>query len=560
MVDFKTYIKQKLLLINDQIGNISVVKPPKEDMGDYSVACFTLNVKDLKNSNEKAKYLANNLRYDKDIILTVYAMGPYLNFLINKETLATNTIRCILEKKEKFGSSNKGIGKNLLIEHTSINPNASPHIGRARNSILGDFLVHLYKFEGYNVETHYFINDIGKQIAMLLVGIQEKNIFSSVTFEDMLSLYVEINEQSKLNPEIEKKAFYYLHELENGNKDVRDQFKNITNICVEGQKNIFEKLNITWDKYMYESDFVFDNRTTKILDKLKRCNRLKEDKSGRYYVTLEEYEIPTKTPVLILTREDKTSLYPLRDIVYTIYKMKLNPENNYIVLGEDQEVYMKQISAVLDILGYKAPKLISYSFVLLNGNKMATREGKVVLLKDFIKEAEKKIANNFIKKNQKLNRHKISAIASSCIKYSMLNVNRKRNVNFNLEEATNFQGNSAMYLLYNYVRICSILDKTRTNPNCKCFKFNENIEFLIISYLYEFPEIIQKSLHDQESIVITNYLYNLTQLFSKYYEMIPILKEKDIVIRNARLLLLECIKIVLENGMDILGIEKIKQL
>lgn len=395
---------------------------------------------------------------------------------------------------------------------------------------------------------------------MLLVGIEEKNIFSSVTFEDMLSLYVEINEKNKLDSEIERKVFHYLHELENGNEVLRDKFKNITDICVEGQKNIFKKLNITWDKYTHESDFVFENITTKILDELKECNKLKEDESGRYYVTLEEYEIPTKTPVLILTREDKTSLYPLRDIAYTIYKMKLNPDNNYIVLGEDQDIYMKQISAVLDILGYKAPILISYSFVLLDGNKMATREGKVVLLKDFIKEAEKKIADSFKKKNQKLDFHKISSIASSCIKYSMLNVNRKRNVNFNLEEATNFQGNSAMYLLYNYARICSILDKTKTNVNCVNFKFNENIEFLIISYLYEFPKIIEKSLYNQESIVITNYLYNLAQLFSKYYDMIPILKEENIDIRNARILLLECIKIVLENGMNILGIEKIKQL
>lgn len=139
MIDFKTYIKQKLLLINNQIGNISVVKPPKDEMGDFSVACFVLNVKGLKDPNEKAKYLADNLCYDKNMILNVSAVGPYLNFVINKETMAINTIGCILEQKEKFGSSNRGVGKKLLIEHTSINPNASPHIGRSRNSIIGDF-------------------------------------------------------------------------------------------------------------------------------------------------------------------------------------------------------------------------------------------------------------------------------------------------------------------------------------------------------------------------------------------------------------------------------------
>ena len=144
---------------------------------------------------------------------------------------------------------------------------------------------------------------------------------------------------------------------------------------------------------------------------------------------LSGYDIPTKSPVLVLTREDKTSLYPLRDIAYTISKIERNEENNIIVLGEDQEVYMQQIEAALDILGYKAPKLVSYSFVLLN------------------------LAQVFKEKGSNLTDDEIADIAASCIKYNMLNVNRKRTVNFNLDSATDFQGNSAVYLLYNYARI-----------------------------------------------------------------------------------------------------------
>ena len=120
-----------------------------------------------------------------------------------------------------------------------------------------------------------------------------------------------------------------------------------------------------------------------------------EDNLGRLYVDLSDYDIPTKEPVLVLTRSNKTSLYPMRDIAYSIYKINLNPKNNYIVLGEDQEVYMKQISATLDILGYKTPKLISYSYVLLDGDKMSTSGGTVVLVTDFMKKVKRKINKKF---------------------------------------------------------------------------------------------------------------------------------------------------------------------
>lgn len=561
MLDLKKYIKDKIISAGVDISALEVVKPPKENFGDFALPCFTIEIENLKNPNEKAKHLKKILNFDNNIISEIRVIGPYLNFVVNREFLAKETLKTIQEHGENYGSSNIGFGKDLLIEHTSINPNASPHIGRSRNSIIGDFLVRLYKFEGFNVETNYFINDIGKQISMLVVGVEKLGDIDNITFNDMLKLYIEINEISKTDKLIEDKIFYYLRELENGNEEVRNKFKKITDICISGQQAIFNKMDIKWDKFTHESDFVFDNVTNKILQTLKEKGKLHEDENGRLYVDLSGYNIPTKTPVLVLTREDKTSLYPLRDIAYTISKIKSNSENNIIVLGEDQEVYMQQITAVLDILGYSSPKLVSYSFVLLNGDKMATREGKVVLLEEFIEKAKEKIAKSFKEKGSKLSEEEIADIAASCIKYNMLNVNRKRTVNFNLEEATNFQGNSAIYLLYNYVRINSILDKIDYIDNdLEIYKFKEDLEYSLINSLYEFPEIIKNAYDSQESVVITNYLHNVAQKFSKYYETISILNESDEIVLASRLALLRCTKTVLSNGMKTLGINPVKKI
>ena len=559
-MNYKEYLTELISNLGIDKNLIEISIPPKEGMGDYCLPCFKVKVNDLKDPHEKAQYILNKLNIDNEVISNAFVIGPYLNFNINKQTLSKSILERIESLKEKYGSTNEGIGKSLLIEHTSINPNASPHIGRSRNSIIGDFLVHLYKFNGYEIDREYFINDIGKQIAMLLIAVKKYSDINSVTFDEMLSLYIKINDEAKKNESIEKEVFKYLNELENGNDIVRNEFKSITDICVEGQKRIFDKMDIHWDTFTHESDFVFGHITKTILDKINEKGRLKEDENGRLYVDLTGYNIPTKTPVLVLTREDKTSLYPLRDIAYTIYKMNKNKDVNLIVLGEDQKVYMEQISAVMDILGYTSPKLISYSFVLLNGDKMATREGKVVLLEDFIDATISKLKSNFNQRGTELSDNEYLSLASSCIKYNMLNINRGKNINFNLDDATNFTGNSAIYILYNYVRIKSILKKDNFKKDYKNLILKTKTEEQIVKKLYDFEDAVKETVKTSESSIIAKYLNDLCGLFSKYYEETSILKEENSDLKNSRLLLLDSVRIVIENGTNILGIKTVDKL
>lgn len=559
-MNYKDYILNIVKNLGINEAEIEVSVPPKEDMGDYSIPCFRMNINDIKNPNDKANYILSNLVYDKDIISEVNVIGPYVNFRVNVSNMAKVLLDKILKEKDNYGSTNEGISKSLLIEHTSINPNASPHIGRSRNSIIGDFLARLYKFNGYDVLREYFVNDIGKQISMLLIGVKKFGDISKVTFNDMLKLYIDINEEAKNDPLLEKEVFHYLNLLENGDEEVREEFRKITDLCVEGQTKIFDKLDIHWDNFKHESDFVFGNITNNILEEFKKKGKLKEDENGRYYLDLDGYGIPTKAPVLVLTREDKTSLYPLRDIAYSIYKMEKNKDVNLIVLGEDQKVYMEQISAALDILGYDCPKLVSYSFVLLNGDKMATREGKVVLLEDFIVEAMKKLESAFKERNSVCEEDNLLSLAASCIKYSMLNINRGKNINFNLDEATNFAGNSAIYILYNYARINSILSKTTVNYDFDNVILNNKIELLIVKKLYDFADAVKETVKTSESVILTKYLNDLCALLSRFYEEVSVLKEEDETLRNSRLLLLASAKVVIKNATSILGIEVVEKL
>lgn len=556
-MDLKDYLQKKVKEILGREDDVSIEVPPKKEMGDYSIQCASLRTENLKTPMDVALYIKERFVDEENYFTDVKTMGPYVNFYLNYESLSNRVIKEIESKGGQYGSLNQGAGRALLIEHTSINPNAEPHIGRCRNSLIGDFMSNLYDFTGFDVERHYFINDLGKKIALLVIGI-EKYGLKDDSFSSILDVYVKISADAKEDEDLEAQSFDYLEKVESGDEEMIGRFKAITDKCVEGQLAIFKKMNIEFDIFTHESDYVYNHYLEDILDKLRKKDRLREDELGRYYVDLTGYDIPTKEPVLVLTRSNKTSLYPIKDIAYTMYKMDRNSENNFIVLGEDQEVYMKQISAVLDILGYKAPKLISYSYVLLDGDKMSTSGGTVVLVTDFMKAVETTLKEEFKKRESEISCDDLLKLTNACIKFTMLNVSKKKIVNFNLENATSFTGESGMYILYSIVRINSILKNNDAVSDELIF--TTDVEKSIISMLYKFPEVVDSLLSSYEPAHLTKYIFNLTQEFSKFYETVNINNEEDAVLKSSRLRLLSCVKTVLENALGILGIEPVDKI
>ena len=554
----KEYIKKHILkILKVDEDKIKIEIPPKDNMGDYSIQCANLRNEEYSNPIEIANLIREKFNDEENNFSLIKVMGPYINFYLNYEKFNAEVIKDI-EINDHYGSLNQGNNEALLIEHTSINPNAEPHIGRCRNSLIGDFMSNLYGFTGYEVERHYFINDIGKKIALLVIGIEEYGLKDG-NFSSILDTYVKISNRAKEDESIDQKAFYYLQQVESGNTEMVQKFKDITDICVERQLQIFDTLDIHFDVFTHESDFVYNNYLDNILKRLDKTGRLHEDELGRLYVDLSGYDIPTREPVLVLTRSNKTSLYPMRDIAYTIHKIELNPKNNFIVLGEDQEVYMKQISAVLDILGYKAPKLISYSYVLLDGDKMSTSAGTVVLVTDFMKAVKNTLINEFNKRNSEISVDKLNILVNACIKFTMLNVSKNKIVNFNLENATSFVGESGMYILYSLVRINSILKNNNIELREE-IKFNNEIENKLVKELSLFPEVIDELLTSNEPAHLTKYIFGIAGLFSKFYEQVNISNEVDVVLKSSRIRLLKSTAKVLTNALSILGIKTIDEL
>ncbi len=549
---FKKELQKQLKLETGEEVELAIPSDPK--MGDFALSCFLLAKKTQKKPTDIAQELAKKIKKPQ-FISKIEVKGPYLNFFLDREKFADKILKKILSEEE-FGCNFSGKGKNALIEHTSINPNASPHVGRARNAIIGDVLTRLLRFEKYNTEVHYFVNDIGKQIALLVLACKHKGKIPK--FDELLKTYIEINEEIKVDPSIEEEALMLLNLLEKGNEEVRKSFTDVVKVCVDGQRKIFSDLGIEYDFFDYESEYLFNKKTEKILEELQKTGKLFQDEDKCNVLNLEGFDLPLKNPVLLLTRKDGTSLYPLRDLAYTKDKCLKGKDKNILVLGEDQKVYLQQLSAGMEILGFEAPQGIHYSFVLIKDvGKMSTRKGDVVLLDKFMEEAKKKAKREIEKRRSDFTDTEIDALAKSvgygAVKFSFLKVSNDKNITFDWESALSFEGDTGPYCQYTHARICSILKKELADNGDYTVLISDQ-EFSLLKLMVTFPEIVKDALDTLQPHLITNYLLDLCRSFNEFYHKCPVLQANEDV-KKARLVLIDCVRKVLATGLYLIGID-----
>jgi len=542
------------------LDKIDLEAPPNSEMGDYAFPCFVLAKEWKKAPNEAAEELRKRFK-PNSLIGEIKVIGPYINFFVNKNELAEDTIMSILKQKGKYGSSGIGKGKKIIVEHTSINPNAPPHVGRARNALIGDSIVRLLKFQGYKVETHYFVNDVGKQIAMLVLGAEGKN---NISFDNLLEIYIKINKESEENPNVEQKALDLLNKLEKGDKKIKGRFNKIVGICVKGQIKILSELGIKYDFFDYESKYLWSKKTDEALKRLEKTGKLFIDGFNRWVLDQKGYGLGMKIPVLVLTRADGTSLYPLRDIAYAI---EVTRNGTYVVvLGEDQKLYNEQINAALKELELPQRKAVHYSFVLLQEGKMSTRKGNLVLLEDFMKTAVAQAREGLIKRYNKADEKAAKAIGYGAVKYGILRVSPEKNVAFDWQQALSFEGETSPYIQYAYARISGILKRNKKIKKNKKISKKPDLKLLIqkeeiqlIKLLANFPDVAAKAVNDLKPHLICACLYSLAQKFNEYYHVHQILKAESKV-RDARILLITAIRQAIKNGLNLLGIDALERM
>ncbi len=583
------------LLADRGLKDISIpVERPPQDMGDFGFACHIL-ARELKRSPvDIAKDLAAELEAPAG--LRCESQGPYVNFRVDDEYLVNKTMDSVFEMGYDYGRGS--LTGRVILEHTSANPNGPFHVGRARNPIIGDTMARLFRFAGYEVEVQYWVNDMGKQVAILTWGFKnipgedlEKPGRDKID-HDLVRYYQQANkameEDERVNAEIASMLLAYEKAvaendldriiLDNGDSSITaHDIQESSRKVLEGMIESLKDLNVSYDKFVWESESVSSHDVDRVIDGLNSSSYSEVTADGARFIDMARFGIQGRNTEFMYTRSDGSSLYTTRDLAY--HQRKLSDCDKAVnILGEDHKLQSQQLGEMLKILGLTLlPEVIFYAFVALPEGKMSTRRNRVVFLDDLIDEARERAYEEVSKRRPELTddeKQKISdQVGTAALRYNIIRVQNDKKIVFKWEDALNFEGDSAPFIQYTYARASSILRKSGGGavPDQPAGEASDQpasgqpasgdwtvlshpSEVKLVREMARFPVLLMEATTGSKPHLVPSYAHGLASLFNQFYRDCQVISE-DKALMSARLKLVEAFRTVLANTLCILGID-----
>ena len=563
MINFKNIIAEEISKItNIEINEISkFIEVPKEsENGDYAFPCFKLAKTLKKSPNLIADDLKLNINIPENIIEKIEVVGGYLNFFINKETLATEILSEVT-KTENYGKSNIGEGKNIVIDYSSPNIAKTFHIGHLRTTVIGAALYNIYKYLGYNVTGINHIGDYGTQFGKLIEGYKrwgsEYNLDEN-PIEKLTEIYVRISNLCKEDENVLEECRNNFKKLEDGDKECVELWTKFKDLSLKEFQKVYDILGIKFDSWNGEA--FYTDKMQEVIDLLQKSGKLIESQGARI-IDLEEYGM---APCLI-QKSNGSSTYATRDLAAILYRARTYDFDKALyVTSYEQTLHFKQVFQVAKLLGLDKKytdglEHISYGMVLLETGKMSTRDGNVVKLEDLLNEAIERAKEIINEKNPKLkNKDEIAKkVGVGAVVFNDLSNSRVKDEIFNWDRILSFQGETGPYLQYTYVRTKSIIEKAGGLPSFENIDKKyllEDSANKILKILYNFEKTLIQVTEKNEPCILSRYLIDLAKAYSNFYNENQIITE-DKKIQNTRIFLTYATGNVLKIGAKLLGME-----
>ena len=559
-----------------------IIERPRSDQADLCLVCFPL-AKEMRRSPEEIAKEVKSLIPGSEL-WTLDVNGGYLNCNFRDEMYITDSGDYIWKLGEDFGKGDQK-GEFTIVEHTSANPNGPFHVGRARNPIIGDTLVRLLRMAGDQVESQYWVNDMGKQAMILVWGVHNipEEDLRSVDREKedhlLVRYYQAANAAMESDPRIEQGMNQLLKNYEDAmgsgemDRDISPEgsnpisagsVKQIIDRVLEGMKDSLGLMNVQLDRFVYESKVVRDGSLKEVIKGLERSGLCREEDGAKYLDLSGELKGGDEEKFrkrFVFTKGDGSALYTTRDLAY--HQWKLNRCDRAVnVLGEDHRYQSKMLELALRELGSeKLPEPIFYAFVSLPLGKMSTRRGRVVYLDDLLDEAIER-ARIEVEKRRDYSPEDLERISGQvgvgALRFNMIRVQPEKKIVFRWEEALNFEGASAPFIQYSHARACSILNKGDVDISDIDPDWNslvEKSERSLIKMLSGFPSIVEDSAEKRKPHLLAGYMVDVASSFNEFYRDCPVLNESDASRRETRLALVEASRRVISNGLGCLGID-----
>jgi arginyl-tRNA synthetase len=522
------------------IPELILLTPKNKSHGDLSTNIAMQLSRELKlKPLDIAHFIVDNLNIKDSIIGEVEIVRPgFINFCL-KENWLYQIIDEIREKGEDYGKVNLGKGKKIQVEFVSVNPTGPLHVGHGKCAAVGDALSNILKAAGYKVEKEYYINDQGRQIDLLGQSVQ-------VRYNNLLGEEEEFppdGYKGKYIIDLAKDIIDKFQDKYKGRDDQesREFFKEFTlkNI-LEGIKEDLKDFGVEFDEWFSESSLYKQNKLQEVIELLQQKGFLYKEKGALWLKTTVFGDEKDR----VVIRENSIPTYFASDIAYHQDKYQRGFEKIIDIWGADHHGYIQRMKAAVQALGYPEDSLgvliVQFVTLIRDGKEvgMSTRGGEFITLKDLIKEVGKDVA-----------------------RYFFLMRSYDSHTEFDLDVAkSQSMENPVYYIQYAYARICSIIKKAEQagvkmdkSKVSKLQLLDKEEEFELIKKLSSLKEVIKKSALTWKPHFLTTYLYDLASSFHKYYTVHRIITEDEELTR-ARLILIDCTRIVLFNSLKILGV------
>ena len=595
---------------------LSISVPNELNLGDLSSSiAFKLAKLAHTSPVEIAKEIAKKMKASEHISHFEDANG-YINAFIDEKKYAELVLHDVTKRRKGYGMSGVGKHQKVIVEYPSVNPAHPWHVGHLRNALLGSVISNVLEACSYDVEREDYIDDLGLQVATALWGWTHIGGKPDKKFDQWLGeLYVKVNKEME-KPEVKKEVDDLVKKLEEVGSQESKTGREIAEKCVAAHQQTAFSYGIYHDVMIWESDIVKAHLLSKALDV--SSDILEKPSDGKYagaiIVKLDKITPLAKElegsreDAKVIIRSNGAATYIGKDFAFHAWKFGLiesgfrykkfieqpNGKSIYSTAQDGTDMKFGGVKRAINIIdiGQTYEQLImrvmfsligheeitdnivhlAYGKVNIEGEKLSGRagnwlaEGRNYTADDLLAEATKR-ATEIAQKSEKItNRQNVDkiahAIALAAIKFEYLRIAPEKEMTFSWSTALSFEGNSGPYVMYTYARSRKILDRANFKEQevreADTKRVTRGYDFALIKKMGEAGEMIEKACAESRPNVLTDYLLDLSSLFSKFYESMPVIKGGDAM--NVRLAIVSALTVVLENTLGLLGIGTVSEM
>lgn len=545
--------------------------PPEPTWGDYAFPCFTLAKAWRQAPPQIAAKLAESLAV-RAPIATIKAQGPYVNFTLDDGFLTREVLQTILAAGAHYGHGAEGRGKKVVIDYSSPNIAKELAFHHIRSTMIGHALTQILRARGYRVEGDNHLGDWGTPFGLLIAAYKRFGWDDRASVEAIVqlnALYVRASQTAKDDPAFAEEGRRWFQRLEAGDSEARQYWRWFVDVSLAEFQKVYDLLGVAFEHTLGES--FFEPYMEAALDEL-RSKGLVTESQGALVVDLSAYDMPP----FLLRKQDGTTLYSTRDLATVLYRQRTwGFDTCLYVVDMGQSLHFTQMFKVLELAGYPwAPAChhIPFGLVLTQNastgkwEKGSTRQGNASLLKTVLEDAISMAREKIAASNPTLaNAEQVARqVGVGAVIFNDLKNRRTRDVKFDLETILNPYGETGPYMQYTHARCASVLAAAPMSPGGAEVDYtllNEPEERALVRKLAAYSDAVAAAAQEWEPSLVAQHLLSIAADFNSYWtrgnkdRTVRILQPEARALTTARVTLTAAVRIVLRNGLQLLGVQ-----